>query len=127
MLTALFLLKFTPIAEATDWSRCQQRQQTKKAMHGGFHSTGQQSRMHIMWEEASLPRSFHCDENSLTKNVALQEQKYQTERLRKMTDLAVARRLYDSKLQEQQTALVINVSLMMMSRLIDFNWLDKSV
>jgi len=83
--------------------------------------------MHIMWEEASLPRSFHCDENSLTKNVALQEQKYQTERLRKMTDLAVARRLYDSKLQEQQTALVINVSLMMMSRLIDFNWLDKSV
>jgi len=29
MFTALFLQKFAPIAEATDWSRCQQQNEAK--------------------------------------------------------------------------------------------------
>ena len=41
-----------------------------------------------------------------------------------MTGFVGAKYSFGSKQKEQIAALVINVSLMMMSRLIGYNWLD---
>jgi len=61
--TALFLLEFAPIVQQT---RTNVGNKMKRSV-AVFHSTGQQSQMHITQDEASLPRSYQHNEKSLTK------------------------------------------------------------